>query len=265
MNLLSRNSMIYVYANIILLVFANQVFALGITHTNAYSNIINATGVNTAQNVIFSPENAITPFNPALGTLTDVEIRIYGDIVYSGIAGANWIPDAHGTPMPVPYSLDAEYSLAIDGLGGDYFSLDTPVKIEKTFPIPGNLGGIPIAGISSFSFTFDYDELINQIFWGPYDASCSGCNGYTPPLSMAGGLDGFIDDGFLIDQLNFNYSLSFTRIGQTIPSVTSLTATSNIFIQSSYIFTPVPVPAAIWLFGSGIIGLVGLAKRKART
>lgn len=29
--------------------------------------------------------------------------------------------------------------------------------------------------------------------------------------------------------------------------------------------TSVPVPAAVWLFGSGLIGLIGLARRKART
>jgi len=27
--------------------------------------------------------------------------------------------------------------------------------------------------------------------------------------------------------------------------------------------TAVPVPAAVWLFGSGLIGLVGVARRKA--
>ena len=26
---------------------------------------------------------------------------------------------------------------------------------------------------------------------------------------------------------------------------------------------PVPVPAAVWLFGSGLLGLVGMARRKA--
>lgn len=28
------------------------------------------------------------------------------------------------------------------------------------------------------------------------------------------------------------------------------------------VFSPVPIPAAVWLFGSGLIGLIGIAKRK---
>ena len=30
----------------------------------------------------------------------------------------------------------------------------------------------------------------------------------------------------------------------------------------AYMPSPVPIPAAVWLFGSGLIGLVGLARRK---
>ena len=51
-----------------------------------------------------------------------------------------------------------------------------------------------------------------------------------------------------------------------------LSATSNLqgegaFIQKKFgdigvIVNPVPVPAAVWLFGSGLLGLVGIARRK---
>lgn len=31
---------------------------------------------------------------------------------------------------------------------------------------------------------------------------------------------------------------------------------------SSMEFAPVPIPAAVWLFGSGLLGLIGMARRK---
>ena len=58
-------------------------------------------------------------------------------------------------------------------------------------------------------------------------------------IDIAQGPDGLWQDGNL----------------QPIPAVdvTYVGATLN----------PVPVPAAVWLFGSGLIGLVGVARRKA--
>ena len=43
-----------------------------------------------------------------------------------------------------------------------------------------------------------------------------------------------------------------------IDSATSATASFDYDLQ----LTAVPVPAAVWLFGSGLIGLVGFARRK---
>ena len=40
--------------------------------------------------------------------------------------------------------------------------------------------------------------------------------------------------------------------------------TASIYALSSVITAPVPVPAAVWLFGSGLLGLVGVARRNER-
>ncbi len=49
--------------------------------------------------------------------------------------------------------------------------------------------------------------------------------------------------------------LAFT----TVDSVSGATATIN------YAVTPVPVPAAAWLFGSGLLGLAGVARRRKQS
>jgi hypothetical protein len=43
----------------------------------------------------------------------------------------------------------------------------------------------------------------------------------------------------------------------------SLSANSAVGISGFVEQSPVPVPAAVWLFGSGLIGLIGIARRKA--
>lgn len=70
-------------------------------------------------------------------------------------------------------------------------------------------------------------------------------------------------------------SLSFTMIGGPGSSSTltlsdsalvPFTDASGATIAMNYVdgvaINPVPVPAAVWLFGSGLIGLVGVARRK---
>ena len=37
---------------------------------------------------------------------------------------------------------------------------------------------------------------------------------------------------------------------------------SNTFPTSYYLIETVPIPSAVWLFGSGLIGLIGIARRK---
>ena len=47
-----------------------------------------------------------------------------------------------------------------------------------------------------------------------------------------------------------------------IESVNGVTQAAGIGLPGTLTVTPVPVPAAAWLFGSGLLGLIGVARRK---
>jgi len=79
---------------------------------------------------------------------------------------------------------------------------------------------------------------------------------------------------------NLYFGAQFGMLGAPedfFSSLTTVTASRNEIIKGRSIthnlyatwqvttlpLTPVPVPAAVWLFGSGLLGLVGVARRKA--
>jgi len=61
--------------------------------------------------------------------------------------------------------------------------------------------------------------------------------------------------GFTADSIST--TLSFTDL------TTLSQSASTDFVIDNVSVSPVPVPAAVWLFGSGLLGLIGAARRKA--
>jgi uncharacterized lipoprotein YmbA len=59
------------------------------------------------------------------------------------------------------------------------------------------------------------------------------------------------------DGLNYSWT---DALNTMTPSLTTQTSGA---ILSAYQPAVVPVPAAVWLFGSGLLGLIGIARRKA--
>lgn len=116
------------------------------------------------------------------------------------------------------------------------FSLDetTALKIDTTWDITkvGNAG-------------FDYSPQIKQGTALLY--TTSGDSGSdTTTLTLGPG----------------NYSFLLNASASATGAIGSLSDGS---VSGSYQFslTTVPVPAAVWLFGSGLIGMIGVAKRKS--
>lgn len=67
-----------------------------------------------------------------------------------------------------------------------------------------------------------------------------------------------------INQAGFNYgagSVVISGIGD-IASVLIEPGLNQTLVIDNLNFSPVPIPAAVWLFGSGLIGLIGVARRK---
>lgn len=76
-----------------------------------------------------------------------------------------------------------------------------------------------------------------------------GTNGDLLALANAG-------DGINTASFQFTSPTSLTDLFTTRTSVTSTSFSGSI--------TPVPIPAAIWLFGSGLLGMIGIARRRKK-
>jgi hypothetical protein len=243
--------------------------ATQIAYTNTYTNEISTTGIgtvfsSTSQSVL---QNSITPFDSTLGTLKDIEITIYGDIIYGGLSGSSYTQNEYGQIFSFPYIILSTFDLGINGFNGDFFTLGNDMEVTKLMISTGLFGGGPISDATSFSFTFDYSDSLNQ-FTAPSDVMCSTCNAISPPYTMDGGLDGFIDDATLNEMLQFNYQLSFYSSGQTgIVTPSILTATSIVHIDTTYTYDEplpqtVPEPPTLLLTLTGLILM--LKTRRAR-
>ena len=138
--------------------------------------------------------------------------------------------------------------------------------------------------IDATAFTIITDgapiDISDEIFTltstsGSYDASADGGDGlgtFAGTFSVGGGLlSGTFSDlevfGFG-DGINFDFDaiLAFDsgslKGGFTTGVLDGIIGGSKLTVKLATI-SAVPVPAAVWLFGSGLLGLVGIARRKS--
>jgi hypothetical protein len=69
---------------------------------------------------------------------------------------------------------------------------------------------------------------------------------------------------FTFDWLGID-TLAFNSFGGVNVNPGGLGGSGYQFAMDNFTFNVVPIPAAIWLFGSGLLGLIGIARRKTRT
>lgn len=159
----------------------------------------------------------------------------------------------------VNFELTGTVDLQADSGNVFDLSLTDTISVSGTFDDSILTGGTGIVSFGSGSGNTMAMVVGSQTFSAGNDTNF--LSGY-PQLSLNAGLfDGLnIEITFGDSSASAFYSQDFwfdgyDDINDNLGNLVSGTWTD-------FQMTPVPVPAAVWLFGSGLLGLVGLARRK---
>ena len=135
---------------------------------------------------------------------------------------------------------------ASDVFTGQIFFDTSDLTPDGTRPrtiLPGG-DSLTIAGVS-------FDSLLNSTFW-----SFSITGGKPVCFDMGGGCG----DG--TSQINYDPDNTYPAISFTDTFIGTAFDQSGLDMGFNYSISAIPLPPAVWLFGSGLIGLIGLARRK---
>ena len=156
-------------------------------------------------------------------------------IDFINLGGANY------DPFPSPYSQDG-YSVTV--VSGEWNVAKMYGDIPNMFTNTGGTVSVTANDSSLFNFT-GLDTASSLIsFTGLLNGSTVFSETYTGSTSWH--YQGSLYGNTAIDELLI--SINQSGLGQNIDNIT---------------VNAVPVPAAVWLFGTGLVALAGVARRKA--
>ena len=120
----------------------------------------------------------------------------------------------------------------------------TPDGVRNRSILPGG-DSLTIAGVS-------FDSLLDTTFW-----SFTIVGGQPVCFDTGGGC------GTGTSQINFdNPSNPYPSISFTDTFIGTAFDTNELFMGFNYSIAAIPIPPSVWLFGSGLLGLIGIARRK---
>jgi hypothetical protein len=130
--------------------------------------------------------------------------------------------------------------------GGGVLEAASGVTISFLNSLNSTLGSITIANATDSGFVDPGSSLVDTAQHDYNDAMAD--------FAALAGLGG-------ADPIS-KFNLSFFASADTYGNVSGVAHSSSTVWFDNVTISEVPAPAAIWLFGSGILGLIGIARRK---
>lgn len=197
-------------------------------------------------------------FDSTLGDLLSVDISIHSEYtVELEVIGQNTTIDPFADVFQATAQASADFYVnAFPGLFDAEFYGPVPTALAFETTCYGGTQGSPV-GSSTCSSLYSDDELFTVF---PDLLTISTDDSASPTDISA-----FIGTGFfnVLAELETSAILGadYAENDSGFPAGNAI-VDWNSTITIAYTYAAVPIPAAVWLFGSGLIGLVGVARRK---
>lgn len=190
----------------------------------------------------------------------------YGDtqILNSNVQGSAGAANAIGEAYLTAPTVGIGYGQGVNTLTA-YFTLGSASTMSFNFMSDPYLQAVLSSGgnwaSADVAMTITIKKGLATVFsWAP-DGSTGGISGgleNADPFSLNMGLAQLVNGASLNDQINSYFSATTTTL-------TTGSYNLNISMTNTAQVETVPVPAAAWLLGSGLAGLLGMARRRQRT
>lgn len=205
----------------------------------------------------------LSKFDPSLGTLTAVNLSAVGD--YSIELGSFGFVEDEFLAHTIAGSIAPQGSIQIGQSGvGVRFAVESLGAISFDCSGPGDAGAscieelddpLGVSGTYDANSANDSTSLFSRLELNDLLDLIVGTGDIDPGV-IEFGIRAFTDDLMITDIDNFTLDSGVFLGGDYLLGPTT--------ISLEYEFTPaeVPVPAAVWLFGSALIGLAGFKRKK---